>query len=170
MKYLLAMLCFAATSVAADGLEIRFADGNPHDRFWIKNVGCPLEDATLLIDMRSAIAGVLMDTVRGGIGTKDPMPVEIEEGEATLLPIRDGSQLMILQLPYLKTGGQVTVTLDVDDAASAGFDDRVEVDGSELHGARVTVLAAGGRTTATFDARGLALPQTPPPARNCLVS
>ena len=169
MRFLL-LLLFCASTAHADGVTIDFGDGNPFDRFIIGNVGCALEDATIIIDTRGTTGDVLMDTVRGGPGTQDPMPIAIKTGDAQILPTRDGSQLLILKIGYLKSDDRISVTLDVDDGAAAAHIDRVEVAQNEMAGASARLIVHRQSTIGIFGQDGTVLIEAPNTAKSCLIS
>ena len=86
MMRLAVILSLLATSAQAD-LSLRMEDGDPHDRFWIRNTdSCGSVNGILDIDFTPSKGGVLLDTEYGGLGTKDPMPVEVELGPIRLAP------------------------------------------------------------------------------------
>ncbi len=152
----LSISLFVQQASADTVFEVRFTDGNPHDRFQFSLIGCPIYDAELEIDLRNSASQVLIDTEYGGTGTQDPMPVEVEDGELTLLPSADGSQILKAQLAAIKEGETATITLDADDALSRSHNDRVEVDGPEISGALFVVSVEAGTVVGTFEDDGVA--------------
>ncbi len=149
------ILMIWATPVLPD-VHVSFRDGNPHDRFFIHNASCANLTGILTIDLRNSANGVLIDTIRGGPGTKDPMPVAVERGNIKLAPVADGDQELVVYLAGMQPGEQAVVTLDLDDTAGWLSAPRVSVDGHEVEGALVTLNAPTGASYGTFGKNGVA--------------
>jgi hypothetical protein len=148
-----------------NALSLHFADGNPYDLLHITASGCPQSDIGLTIDFRSSAAGVLMDTVLGGPGTQDPMPVRLANGTATVSPVADGDQVLRLGAIQISPTQGVEIILDLDDTTGSAGASPVQVMGSEIAGTTVTLTAQQITATGTFDASGrvtLPLPPTCP--------
>lgn len=151
----LAALLLPPGPAAAD-LSITFRDGNPRDRFTVRNTGCAVVTGQLVIDLAPSAGGVIVDAVRGGPGTKDPMPVEVEAGRLTVAPVADGARRLSMHLGGLAAGERAVVTLDLDDTRGWWPGPRVEVFEQEMAGATATLAAPHGTARATFDATGSA--------------
>ncbi|MEO0359371.1 MAG: hypothetical protein AAF386_14005, partial [Pseudomonadota bacterium] len=167
-RWLLALF-LTATSAQAD-LVVTFSDGNPHDRFWLQNTGCATLVGVVTIDLTQSAGRVLIDSIRGGPGTKDPMPVEIERGDNTLGPVMDGDQHLDIYLHGLAPDTVAVVTLDLDGDVGWLAAPNVGVENSEMAGARATIDSPDWAATALFDATARARfdainpkPCAPPP-------
>jgi hypothetical protein len=98
------------------------------------------------------------------------MPIAIKTGDAQILPTRDGSQLLILKIGYLKSDDRISVTLDVDDGAAAAHIDRVEVAQNEMAGASARLIVHRQSTIGIFGQDGTVLIEAPNTAKSCLIS
>jgi hypothetical protein len=161
------LLMLSAQSVQAFGLQVWFFDGNPKDRLIIRNAGCPIWDATIVLDMRPTQNGILFDTVRGGPGIRDPLDITVDQGDATLGPVADGDQVLHIFVNHLRDADQITIAMDVDDS---GIGDQVVVTGSEMQGAIVSITIEGETTQTTLDHASRGLLQIPAAAQACLTS
>lgn len=129
-------MLFVAHGAGAEVI-VSFRDGDPHDRLRVRNTGCAALAGTLRLDLTRSAGAVIADTLRGGPGTKDPMPVEVESGAIAVDPVADGAEILILRLTGLPAGGTAVVTLDLDDTRGWWDGPRVEVFEEEMAGAVV---------------------------------
>lgn len=165
-----ALLLLLAGPALAQDVDVRFQDGNPYDRFIVFNRGCPLTDFVILLDFTSSAGGVLIDTVSGGPGARDPMAVQLIEGDASLDPVRDGDQMLRLRVASLPNLAALVVTMDVDDSIGLVEEDRVFADGADVAGTTVTITLHDTITTASLDPTGQATLTLPPAAAGCPLS
>lgn len=150
------ILCTLAEAASAD-LEITIRDGDPWDRITIRNLAaCGAVEGRLRIDLTSSEGDLLIDTVRGGPGTKDPMPVEVLNGPARVAPVEDGAQEIEIWLAGLGAGQSATIGLDFDDQASWWPGPRVVVFGEEIAGSAAQWQILGGGARAVFGTSGRA--------------
>jgi hypothetical protein len=138
-------LVFATPAVA--DVEVRFEESAPKDRFTITNTGnCALPLTSLIIDLTGSQAGLIFDVTGSGAGVSVFQRFELVSGAeyvAAVPRVKDGDQILSLQLKGLKSGQRVAFTIDVDDTAGAS---ETRVSGSEIQGATVRV----GRASGTF--------------------
>ncbi len=138
-------LVFATPAVA--DIEVRFEESAPKDRLTITNAGsCALSLTSLIIDLTGSQAGLIFDVTGSGAGVSVFQPFELVSGAeyvAALPRVKDGDQIVSLQLKGLKSGQRVAFTIDVDDTAGAS---ETRVSASEIQGATVRV----GRASGTF--------------------
>lgn len=149
-----AVIAFCLTARAdAQDVTVTYRDGAA-DRFMIESQSCPLAQTQFVIDLRTSVAGVLIDTAYGGLGSRDPLPALVVAGDATLAPVNDGDQILTLMVHQLAPQDRVVVTLDTDDSISDTEGQRVHVSGSEIAGSTVRMVVGGIGTEAAFDAQG----------------
>lgn len=160
-------LLLAPVNQACAAVEVTFRDGNPWDVFLITSTDCPIRDAELRIDLTTSVAGVLIDTEYGGAGSQDPLPAELASGDATLVPVADGDQLLIVKIARLDDETPIRLQMDVDDTAGTQYAPRIQVALDEMTGATVTLTHAGSTTSAPFDASGLARVPSAKDAPSC---
>lgn len=151
------MACGDAGAASAD-LALHIWDGNPHDRIRVENTAaCGVVTGFLHIDFTPSKARLLIDTAYGGAGTRDPMPVEVEQGAVRIAPVSDGDRAITLRLEALAAGEQAVVTLDLDDEGSFFRAPRVSVTGRDIAGTRALFDLSGvGVAQAVFDDAGRA--------------
>lgn len=158
---MLGLLAVLSAPAQAD-VELTIRDGNPFDRIWIKNAAdCGALTAILHIDLGPSAGRLLLDTVRGGPGTKDPMPVEVERGPLRIDPVQDGATDLTVQIGALRAGDTASLTMDFDDQAGWWPGPRVEVFGDEIAGTVATLRVKGDSARAVFDTQGTAVLQDP---------
>ncbi|SEV98848.1 hypothetical protein SAMN04488515_0535 [Cognatiyoonia koreensis] len=165
MRLALIACMMTATAAQADGLLVQFADGAPKDSLVFQNNGCPLRDATIVIDLRGTAAGLIFDVTASGAGVEVFQPVEVETGNVLISPVADGGQVLHLHVPDFASGESIRLTADLDDTTS---NRQITVNGSEMVGATVTVAYGAFMQTAPFDSDGLAAVTLPPTADGCL--
>lgn len=140
-------LCCAQTAE----LSVTLRDGDPHDRIYIHNTGeCALVRGVLGIDFAPSQGRVLIDTQYGGLGTKDPMPVNVEHGPLHVQPVLDGDRQITIQIDGLQPAQSGTVTLDVDNEATGWFAGRVIILGDHVEGATARFAGGGQDVLGTF--------------------
>ena len=160
--FVMPSLCSAETPQ----LSVMMWDGDPHDRIFIRNTDdCALVRGVLVLDFTTSRGRVLIDTQYGGLGTKDPMPVAVEHGPLTVLPVADGDRRIFIEIHGLLPAQSGTVTLDVDNEATGWFAGRVSILGEHLEGAtarfRAQSAGLGDDAFGTFTSAGavaIALP------------
>ncbi|WP_171233623.1 aggregation factor core [Ruegeria sp. HKCCA4812] len=141
---------FAATSLQA-GVQIRFVEGAPKDRFVLTNVGtCDVVASTVKIDLSQSAGRLIFDVTEKGAGVEVFQPLEFVEGADALrqLPsVVDGQNTIELEIASLAAGEQLAFTIDVDDTIGQR---EITVSGSEIEGAMVSYTASDETNTATF--------------------
>ncbi len=138
-------------------LSISMADGNPHDRITMINTGsCDMVSGTLSLDFTASKGKIIIDTQYGGLGTKDPMPVEIEMGLIAVEPVSDGANHITILLGAIPPKGKAVVTLDFDNNFSPWMAARVSIEDEDLEFTTATYKGAGMELTAEFGTQGTA--------------
>ncbi len=144
------LVLFAATSLQA-GVQIRFIEGAPKDRFVLTNVGtCEIETSTLKIDLSQSAGRLIFDVTENGAGVEVFQPLEFVEGADALRQIPavvDGQDTIALEIASLAAGDKLAFTIDVDDTIGQR---EITVTGSEIEGATVSYTDAEKTSTATF--------------------
>ena len=151
-----------AGTAEAGGLSVSMADGDPHDRIRLRNTGdCAVVAGALQLDFRGSKGAIVLDTAYGGIGTKDPMPVDVEVGNITVPPVADGDREMTILIGSIAPGAKAVVTLDFDNDASGWFARRVSILGNDVVGTVARYAVPGGEVSGVFEgaALELALPE-----------
>ncbi len=146
---------FAATSLQA-GVQIRFIEGAPKDRFVLTNVGtCEVEASTLNIDLSQSAGRLILDVTEKGAGVEVFQPLEFVEGADALRQfpsVVDGQNTIELEIASLAAGDKLAFTIDVDDTIGQR---EITVAGSELEGATVSYIDAREVSTAIFTSEAL---------------
>ena len=141
-----------AGQAAAGGLEISMADGDPHDRIWLRNhVDCEIIAGALVLDFRGSEGQIVIDTAYGGVGTKDPMPVEVEVGNISVVPVADGDQEITILMGGIAPGGEAVVTLDFDNGGNNWFSQRVSILSKNVVGTVARFETPQGQMSARFE-------------------
>lgn len=153
----LAALFYLSAAAASADIRLSLQDGDPYDRLIILNDGCPLGIAELTLDFTGSQGKVILDTVRGGPGTKDPMPVEVERGRLSISPVADGAQTLTVGIGGMGTGERASVTMDMDDTQGWWPGPRVVADGEDLSGTSATLLTRGTMAFTEFSGGGAVL-------------
>jgi len=169
LKYITAA-CILASAAQADGLDVTFQDGNPSDRLVIFNRGCPLSDLTFTLDFATSAGQIVIDTTYTPPGTRDPADVKLIEGNATIQPVEDGSQILTLDIATLPHLGAVVVTMDVDDSTDLFEDARVVATGSEIAGTTATFNINTVASSITLNDQGMGQLTLPQSAAACALS
>ncbi len=144
-------LSVAAGRGFAGGIEISMADGDPHDRIWLHNAGdCTLVAGALVLDFRGSVGHIVIDTAYGGIGTKDPMPIEVERGNITVAPVADGDTEITVLIDGIAPSDTEVVTLDFDNNRSGWFSRKVSILGEDVVGTEARFETPGGVMRGTF--------------------
>lgn len=145
-----------AGSAQAD-IIVDFRDGAPKDRITITNAAaCATGPVTVTLDLGQAPAGLIFDVTNAGAGVEVFQPVEVVAGAdlmVALSEVRDGDQTLTVTLRDLAVGGQVALTVDLDDT---GGGREITVSGSEIAGAMVTVSGDTAMGQGAFDETGQA--------------
>nr|WP_050606176.1 hypothetical protein [Ruegeria sp. 6PALISEP08] len=145
----------AATSLQA-GVQIRFIEGAPKDRFVLTNVGaCEVEASTLKIDLSQSAGRLIFDVTEKGAGVEVFQPLEFVEGADALRQIPavvDGQDSIELEIASFGAGDKLAFTIDVDDTIGQR---EITVTGSEIEGATVSYTDADKTSTATFSSEAL---------------
>ncbi|MEM1288683.1 MAG: aggregation factor core [Pseudomonadota bacterium] len=156
-RFSIAALLMCLGSPAVAGLEVKFVDSAPKDRFTLTNFGtCELLSAAVTIDLSGSPYGLIFDVTSAGAGVQVFQPFELTSGAEYLESqpvVRDGDNQVTLDLAGLPAGETVSFTIDVDDTANSR---EITVSGEEIVGASVRVDLPAGPLTSPFDARGLA--------------
>ncbi len=146
---------FTATSLQA-GVQIRFIEGAPKDRFVLTNVGtCEVEASTLKIDLSRSAGRLVFDVTEKGAGVEVFQPLEFVEGTDALRRVPsvvDGQDTIELEIASLAAGDRLAFTIDVDDTIGQR---EITVTGSEIEGATVSYSDAEETSTATFSSEAL---------------
>jgi len=149
-------LLIGATPALAD-ITVDFIEGAPKDRFVLRTTGaCPTGPIAVTIDLAPAAGGVIFDTTGSGAGVEVFQPFELVSGASQVVSppsVSDGDQTVTLSLSTLTPQTPVAFTVDVDDT---GGGREITVSGSEIEGARVTVVQGGSRLSADMSARAQA--------------
>jgi len=128
------------------------ADGDPHDRIWLRNLGsCEIVAGALVLDFRNSKGKIVIDTAYGGIGTKDPMPVEVETGNITVRPVADGDREIVVLIGSIAPNGTAVVTLDFDNDASGWFTQRVSILDADVAGTFARFETPNELTSGVFE-------------------
>ncbi|MFA3919147.1 aggregation factor core [Ruegeria hyattellae] len=145
----------AATSLQA-GVQIRFIEGAPKDRFVLTNVGaCEVDASTLKIDLSQSAGRLVFDVTEKGAGVEVFQPLEFVEGADALRQIPavvDGQDSIELEIASLPAGDKLAFTIDVDDTIGQR---EITVTGSEIEGATVSYSDADKTSIATFSSEAL---------------
>lgn len=165
MRLGLLLLSLTASAAHADGMTVRFSDGAPKDSLVFQNTGCPLAEATIVLDLRDTPAGLIFDVTSAGAGVEVFQPVEATAGNVIISPVADGGQVLHLYVPSFASGETIRLTADLDDTTS---NRQITVNGSEMEGAKVTVAYGTKAATAAFDTSGTAALRLPTTADGCL--
>lgn len=138
-------------------LGIVIADGDPHDRIHLLNQSdCNIVSGTITIDFTASDGKIIIDTQYGGIGTKDPMPVEIEKGMIAVEPVSDGARAITIHAIGLPPNDSAIVTLDVDNNQSGWFSRRVSILAQDLNGTVARYSRTRFETETKFNKTGTA--------------
>ena len=154
------LIVLAVGSPLRADIVVTFRDGNPHDRLRIANTGCAAVSGTMTVDFTTSATGILLDTVRGGPGTKDPMPVEVERGPLAVGPVADGARTLTVEVDALQPGATGVITMDVDNTSGWWPEQRIDVFGEDIAGTTILWGDAVASTRADGTAR---MPQPPCP-------
>ena len=151
-----------ATSLLASGpllagVEVRFIEGAPKDRFIVKNVGaCDLEGAIVNIDLSPSAGQLVFDVAEAGVGVDVFQPLELVDGADALVQpplVTDGQTFVTLEVATLASGSNISFTIDVDDTIGQR---EITVSGSEIEGTTVSYVSGAQTSTAVFSTDALA--------------
>ncbi|WP_439141202.1 aggregation factor core [Planktotalea sp.] len=154
-KHALTLAAFAicsASFVQAD-ISARFIEGAPKDRFEITSTSdCLSGPVKVTINLDGSAGGLIFDTTAAGAGVEVFQPFELTSGGSLVEQspsVMDGDKALSIGLSALPKGQTVAFTLDVDDTGGAR---EITVNGGEIAGASVVLMADGERKAATFGA------------------
>lgn len=150
-------------STAAADVTVDFFEGAPKDRFVISNTACATGPLKVTIDLRPSAGALIFDVTSAGAGVEVFQPFELVSGGSlvTKAPtVRDGDQVLTLELTGLGQDAEVAFTIDLDDTIQSRA---ITVAGSELAGAKVLLRYDGTQEDGTF---GVA-PNVTIPWRDC---
>lgn len=151
-----AIALFTVTPLYA-GIQVRFVEGAPKDRFVLENVGgCDVVSSTLNIDLSPSAGRLIFDVSEAGAGVEVFQPLELVDGANALrqLPsVVDGQTSIELEIATLAAGENLAFTIDVDDTIGQR---EITVSGSEIVGATVSYTNGSDRSTAVFSSDALA--------------
>ncbi|MEL6202897.1 MAG: aggregation factor core [Pseudomonadota bacterium] len=153
----LSAVCLLTSNAFAD-VTVSFIEGAPKDRFVIANAGeCPLGVTSVEIDLSGSAAGLVFDVSATGAGVEVFQPFELTSGGGSVVrqpTVRDGDQMLELQLSQFLPDETISFTIDVDDTVS---NRQITVSNSEIVGASFTVTTNAGKTAGTFDQNAVAV-------------
>lgn len=139
------------------GLQVRFVEGAPKDRFVLTNVGsCDITDSTVRIDLSTSVGKLIFDVTGAGAGVEVFQPLELVYGADALRDIPlvvDGQTSIDLEISSLKSGNQLAFTIDVDDTIGQR---EITVSGSEIVGAIVSYTRFEESKNAVFSPKAKA--------------
>ena len=151
------LLCLGTTTAAQAGLEARFDEGAPKDRFSIQNTGsCPITQAAIVLDLSTSEAGLVFDVTGEGAGVEVYQPLEIVDGRELLTrkpKVADGDTAIRLNVDRLGPGEAISFTIDVDDTRGQRA---ITVSGQEVEGVTLALLQANRKSTASFSSSAVA--------------
>jgi hypothetical protein len=161
-----AALVFFIKAVNAD-IGVRFTEAAPKDRFIFTNrSACEITTGLITIDLSTSKSGLLFDTDSSGPGENVAQAFEIARSDnvsVSITAVPDGASTAEIQVRSFFPGGEIEVTVDVDDSLRSGPRGVQMIDGSEIAGARITLATGSGATgagvlhAAKFDSEGEAL-------------
>ncbi len=155
----LVALVFTATPGVAD-IAISFTESAPKDRFTVENTGtCALEGVEITFNLAASAGNLIFDIAAGGPGVEVFQPIEFVEntGQTTMeLDMSADYQTATLSAVSLAPGARIAFTTDLDDQLAQSALGQIRVVGSEIAGARVSVISSGGRDEGVFDAKAKA--------------
>lgn len=149
MALVLAAGLYGAPALA--DIEVRFIEGAPKDRFVISNQStCATGPVVVTLDLSTSQSGLIFDVTGAGAGVEVFQPFELaSEGSAlaSVPEVRDGDNVLTLDVTDLPAGAALGFTIDVDDTVSGR---QITVSGAEFAGVSVQLTAAGQQSTAQF--------------------
>jgi len=161
----IAALVLFSQSAQAD-IAVRFTEGAPKDRFVVTNAGsCEIAAGSITIDLGTSAAGLIFDTDPTGPGENLAQPLEMagtKNVSASFEAVPDGASTAEIRFRNFQPGGEIAVTVDVDDSIRSGPRGVQMIAGSEMAGARILLATGSGAAgqngvrAATFDNAGLA--------------
>ena len=163
MKTLFTLLMLTATPALAN-IEASFIESAPKDTFRFTNISaCDLGPATLTVDLADSAAGLIFDTTGNGAGVEVFQPYQTVAGAEMLTnisPVNDGDTKITLTVSGLKPNQSIAFTIDVDDTLRNSERGQIQVSGSEIAGATVSVATTATQEIAAFDTTSSALIKT----------
>lgn len=159
-----ALVLFSPASRA--DIDVRFTESASKDRFVVTNrTACDIAAGSITLDLGGSAAGLIFDTDPTGPGENVAQPLELARAknvDASFAAVPDGATAAAIRFRHFRPGGEIEVTVDVDDSIRSGPRGVQMIAGSEIAGARVMLVSgpaapeAGARHSATFDSAGRA--------------
>lgn len=150
-------LSLIAAPALAD-ISVAFSEGAPKDRFTIANMSnCEIGKLTLVLDLSSSAAGLVFDVTDAGAGVEVFQPFELVSGSKSIIGepvVRDGDNILRLELANFAKSEPVSFTIDVDDTLGGR---EITVSGSEIAGARFDVTFENKQLTGVFGENAVAV-------------
>lgn len=147
----LTALSICSASFAQADISARFIEGAPKDRFEItSNSDCLSGPLTVTINLDGSAGVLIFDTTASGAGVEVFQPFELTSGGSLVEQapsVMDGDKALSIGLSALPKGQTVAFTLDVDGTGGAR---EITVNGGEIAGASVVLMADGERRSAKF--------------------
>ena len=150
---LVCVLCALAPVARAD-LMVMIRDGDPLDRVLLRNTGACALTGVVEVDFSGSKGQVVIDTAYGGLGSRDPMQVEVEHGPVKPAPVADGTQRVVIALGGLAAQDVGAITFDMDNQTGWWEERRVVVTPSQLRGTEVILRLKGKAARAVFRTDG----------------
>jgi hypothetical protein len=147
---LAAVFGITAPMAMAD-ISVSFVESAPKDRFVIMNNACATGPMQVTIDLRPSAGALIFDVASAGAGVEVFQPFELVSGGSlvTNVPnVRDGDQVLTLDLKGLGKDSEVSFTIDLDDTIQAR---EITVAGTEVLGAKVLLQYDEMQSEGTFD-------------------
>lgn len=139
------LLCGRPAGAMAPDLVVSFTEASPEDRFVIENTSaCQLSIQSVTIDLAGSAGRMVFDTEPGGAGYNVYQPFAARDGLARLArasTVSDGDTQLTLDFSVFEPGALFAFTIDTDDRLAQSIFGPGVIDGSELAGATVTVIA-----------------------------
>lgn len=156
-SFLATLIGIGAAGPLLAGVQVRFIEGAPKDRFVLQNVGnCDVEGSTLSIDLSPSAGRLVFDVTAAGAGVEVFQPLEFVEGTdalAQLPSVVDGQTSIDLEISSLPVGENISFTIDVDDTIGQR---EITVSGSEIAGAVASYTKGAQSSTGVFSTDALA--------------
>jgi hypothetical protein len=152
-----ALAIFVASTAQADVL-VRFIEGAPKDRFVISadTNDCAGVATSVTIDLAPSSGGLIFDVTGQGSGVEVFQPFELISGADKVTKastLRDGDQILTLELSQVSKDMPVSFTTDLDDTQAGR---QITVSGSEITGAMVNVAQNGQVYSGMFESNAQA--------------
>lgn len=149
--FLLASILGTLAPMAMADVTVSFIEGAPKDRFVITNAACATGPLQVTIDLQSSTGALIFDVSSDGAGVEVFQPFELVSGGSLVTnapTVKDGDQVLTLDLAGLGKNAEVAFTIDLDDTVQSR---EITVAGSEIVGAKVLLQYDGIQTEGAFD-------------------